>query len=285
MSLRSRLCAYGFDREADRRARLLVFLPWFFWVVLAGCNGASGTDGSRTSPDQSGDASPGSVDGGRGGSGGTKPQPSASATAMPSSVPGACLPALARCDGEGLSCCAGSLCLAEDGVKRCVQTCSSRFDCGSLCCLEDKTANRKVCAAADACPPLPCSEVAGPCEQPGPSCCTALVCVSSTSSDYAGCRKPCGGPSDCDTGCCVPYADGKLGFCGAASLCGCAAADSACGGTRHCCDGLVCTTVDTPGAFACRPSCKTKADCATGCCLGITGTAGSACMPSNWCPK
>ena len=131
----------------------------------------------------------------------------------------ACLPALARCDARGAVCCGSAVCTLREGAQRCVETCTSRFDCGSLCCADDAATGKKLCAAADACPPLPCSDVGGPCEQPGPTCCAGLACVSSTRADFAGCRKPCGASADCETGCCVAYTNGEKGFCAESNLC------------------------------------------------------------------
>ncbi|HEX4478484.1 MAG TPA: hypothetical protein VH142_25550 [Polyangiaceae bacterium] len=204
-------------------------------------------------------------------------------TTTVSTPPVACLPALASCDDPSSTCCEGSVCVERSGVKRCVQTCTTRFDCGSLCCVDDADAGRKLCGDVSQCPPVPCSDVGGSCSQPGPSCCAGLACVSSASSVYAGCRTPCTTSSDCSTSCCVPYASGPGGFCADSSACQCAAADAPCGGTQHCCTGLSCTTSDSSGAFSCKPTCKTNGDCASGCCVPIAGTAESACQTKSVC--
>ncbi|HEX4341620.1 MAG TPA: hypothetical protein VH062_37175 [Polyangiaceae bacterium] len=284
MTLRPR--RRGETQLARRRASFLCLVS----AVAIGCDGSANGPAWHDGTERSADASPGdaSASNAAGGASAVVASPatgdSASSTGGASAA-AACLPPLARCDAAGATCCDGSLCLEQSGAKRCVQTCSVRADCGSLCCVDDAVAERKVCADAAACPSLPCSDVAGPCTQPGPACCSGLTCVSSASSDYAGCRKPCKASADCDTGCCVPFADGTPGFCGATTLCECAALDAACGGTRHCCDGLVCTSTSTQGTFACRPRCTTNADCDTGCCAQITGTADSACLSPMFCPK
>jgi hypothetical protein len=231
--------------------------------------------------------SDGGVGGGQG-SGGFPPMRSAGGQSAgggeaTGGSPSACVPALARCGDNGDVCCSGALCIERDGSRRCVQTCVTATDCGSLCCADDATTGAKLCADQSDCPPLECSGVAGPCTQPGPSCCNGLTCVSSRAPEYSGCRKPCTTANGCESGCCVPYADGKSGFCAEAAACACAVLDGVCGGVHHCCDGLACATFDASGAFACKPECQTDADCQSGCCRPIEGTADSACLSADWC--
>jgi hypothetical protein len=125
----------------------------------------------------------------------------------------ACLPALTDCDAPRAACCPGTLCVERAGSKKCVATCTSRFDCGSLCCLTDTATGESLCADTALCAPIACSAVAGVCDGPGRSCCDGLTCISSPDPDYSGCRKPCLHAPDCDTGCCVPYSNGATGFC------------------------------------------------------------------------
>jgi hypothetical protein len=196
----------------------------------------------------------------------------------------ACVPALARCDASGDRCCSGTVCApGTDGVRRCVQVCEDRLECGSLCCALDEATGLRVCADESACPPLECSGERGPCTQPGPSCCEGLTCVFSRAPEYSGCRKPCEKSEECDTGCCVPYANATASFCADATACACAKGNEQCGGVRRCCDGLACTSFDATGAFACKPKCKQNEDCDTGCCVPIAQTAESACLPKEWC--
>lgn len=242
------------------------------------------SSGGASSQNDAGDPT-----GGGGGGGGASAGGSSAATGGANGATGgatsACLPVLSRCDGEGDTCCAGSVCLDRGGTRRCVQTCTERRECGSLCCAADEATGQKVCADESACGPLDCSDVGGPCDTPGPGCCDGLTCVSSRAPEYSGCRKPCEQASDCDSGCCVPYANAAAKFCADAAACTCAQKDAKCGGVSRCCAGLACTSYDDSGDFACKPTCTTGEDCDTGCCLPIAGTGEAACLPALWCTQ
>ncbi len=264
------------SRSEDRRSRASLVGAALVLFGATGCGQASASArfGSTPGADVDGRAPPAASDGTGG----------ASATAPDGAAPAAaCLPPLASCDDPGRSCCGGSVCVEQGGGRRCVSTCTTRFDCGSLCCLPDSASGKLLCASSDLCPPIPCSDVGGECGKPGFSCCGSMICVASTSSDYGGCRKPCTTSADCDTKCCVPFSNGQSGFCAAASACECATENGTCGGTQHCCNGLTCASSDTPGTFACKPTCTTDADCSTRCCVGVAGTNESVCSAPAAC--
>lgn len=130
-----------------------------------------------------------------------------------------------------------------------------------------------------------CPGVGTACDPDRTICCSGLVCVTSTSPDYAGCRQSCATASDCSTGCCIPFANiPNKGFCGAALLCQCAGQDETCGGARQCCSGFSCSTFDQTGALACHKLCTQNSDCSTNCCVKVNGTADSVCLPAKpWC--
>lgn len=131
-----------------------------------------------------------------------------------------------------------------------------------------------------------CTQIGTPCNTTAPECCPGLLCVGSTSADYAGCRQPCAGATDCASGCCIPFSNiPDKGFCGDALLCQCAGLDETCGGARSCCSGFTCTTFDATNALACKPVCTQNADCTTNCCVAIPGTTDSACLPPSFCGR
>jgi hypothetical protein len=131
-----------------------------------------------------------------------------------------------------------------------------------------------------------CKQLTEACNSNAPDCCGNLTCVSSTSTDYSGCREPCATATDCASGCCIPFGNfPNKGFCGAASLCQCSKLNETCGGTHQCCAGFTCTTYDQTNVLGCRPLCKQNSDCTTDCCIAIPTTTVSACFDPSWCGK
>jgi len=130
-----------------------------------------------------------------------------------------------------------------------------------------------------------CPGVGTACDPNTTICCAGLICVTSTSPDYAGCRQSCTTAADCASGCCIPFANlPNKGFCGDATLCQCAGQGETCGGARQCCSGYSCATFDSTGALACNKLCTQNSDCATNCCVKVNGTPDSVCLPAKpWC--
>jgi hypothetical protein len=129
-----------------------------------------------------------------------------------------------------------------------------------------------------------CTAERAACDPAKTVCCTGLICVTSTSADYAGCRQPCTKAGDCASGCCIPFGNfPDQGFCGDAALCQCSMKNETCGGTRQCCSGFTCTTFDSTGKLGCEPLCTKNADCTTNCCVAIPTTPDSACLAPAYC--
>jgi hypothetical protein len=234
--------------------------------------GAAGQAQAGTGGSASG-ASGAAGSGAASGSGGT-----ASGAAAGSTAGGVCLPPLARCAADG-ECCDGAICLNSE----CRPTCQVRNDCGSLCCQEDPAAGRKLCVAASLC------EGSGDCATEGNACtdspcCDTMICVESTVPSWSGCRPPCQTDGECESDCCLPFANTPSGFCAEPRFCTCAHLDEECGGAIQCCDGLACASTSEAGVYACRPVCTADADCSGGgCCVPLGSTGTKVCMGSS-CP-
>lgn len=258
-------------RRAQQRAGAVALAS----LVLALASGCSSDDTGDREPATGGATAAGGMAGDAGGASGADAQVPAGGSG---GTGNACLPPLARCDGSRGVCCDGSVCVEEEeGVSRCRKTCTERADCETYCCVEDAALGLKLCAAETLCPSV-CFEQGDACSTTGPRCCDPLICVASTVSDYAGCRPTCTDDDDCSDGCCVPFADGSTGFCAGSGACGCGSEGQTCGGAVRCCGNLVCAGT-SPTVFACYPRCSGPSDCDTGCCIPVTGTGDSACMP------
>lgn len=196
----------------------------------------------------------------------------------PAAVVGLCAATGDSCASK--SCCAGLTCVtSSSGAPVCQRICTTGADCASGCCFDKAETGQPVCSAASLC--------ASPCGKMGTSCtystdCCAGLCVGGTTvTDWLGCRRPCSKSSDCSTGCCEMFADGKSGFCVDARWCVCGTSGTACGpGYPTCCSDQECLGFAGDDGYFCRPRCKTTADCASGICSGyITGKDYGACYP------
>ena len=174
------------------------------------------------------------------------------------------------CMSEGSSCltntcCTGLLCVHQSALAAtCGIPCTLGSDCATGCCFDKAETGQAVCSSSDLCV-NPCTKQGGSCTS-ADQCCSDL-CVTSTASDQAGCRQLCTNSSQCSTGCCKVNTGDSYGFCTQARWCACGAAGTKCGSNDPaCCAGTDCVAVGGGSNYLCRPTCKTKADCATGTC-------------------
>lgn len=177
------------------------------------------------------------------------------------------------------ACCDGLTCVNLGSSRICKQPCSDASDCESGCCTDRYDTGDLVCAELEAC--------MNPCKKRGEACtpgtstsatdCCRGACVESENPAFAGCRPTCTKNEHCDTGCCVPFASGKSGFCASAEYCSCLAEGTSCGqNLPNCCDGTLCagTSVDT---LTCRRRCTTDADCPGTKCLPFADGSARVC--------
>ncbi|MBN1652682.1 MAG: hypothetical protein JXA30_02785 [Deltaproteobacteria bacterium] len=200
--------------------------------------------------------------------------------------------ALGLCRGEGAGCskeseCCGDLSCVElaPGRRSCYKVCADSDECDSGCCTDFKDLGSPLCA--------PIEECENPCKKRGEICesaseCCLGTCVTDTEvPDWIGCRPSCSDDSDCFTGCCFLFKDSDRGFCTAEKFCGCGGEGAACGSIEPaCCEGYECTSDSSGGdSFSCRPTCDEDADCASNCCVPLTGSDYGVCFDqgSDYC--
>jgi hypothetical protein len=184
------------------------------------------------------------------------------------------------CAVDGVSCndtpcCEGLRCTAVSPTSRvCYKPCAHGSDCATGCCTDLKDTGDLECAPASACQ-KPCVKRGGSCSSGSTTCCNG-TCVESTSPDQAGCRPTCSTSADCDTGCCVLFANQSIGFCTSIGFCGCGAG---------CPAGSSCLSFDGSN-LGCYKDCKEDTDCPGKCCTSdIPGKDHGSCVTStNCCP-
>jgi hypothetical protein len=188
----------------------------------------------------------------------------------PAAVAGLCMIEGASCTDT--ACCDGLRCTAISTTSRiCYKPCANNTDCTTGCCTDLKDTGDLECAPAAACQ-NPCVKRGGSCTT-STTCCNG-TCVDSTAPDKAGCRPVCNTNADCDTGCCVLFANQPFGFCTSIGYCGCGAG---------CPAGSSCLTFDGSN-LGCYKDCKEDTDCPGQCCTSdIAGEDHGSCITSNNC--
>jgi hypothetical protein len=200
------------------------------------------------------------------------------------SSPGALAGICTGLDGSCASraCCDGLTCAETNGGKACKQGCTSAADCASGCCTDLYDTGVLVCAELDACT-NPCKrrgEACTPGSSTTPNDCCRGSCVESENPEYAGCRPSCTTDAQCDTGCCVLFANSTNGFCAAAQFCGCGAETQACGpNSPDCCAGTTCAG-QTAETLTCRRLCTSDGDCPGTKCIPFSDNSASICDES-----
>lgn len=197
--------------------------------------------------------------------------------------------ALDMCEGEGASCsqdsdCCGMYSCTEisPGTSRCYQACFGPEECETACCTDYHDIGTAICAPVEECE-NPCKKQGEVCEDRS-ECCQGTCVTGTDNPDWLGCRPSCNQDEDCFTGCCQLYSNATYGFCVVAKYCGCGAEGVLCGPYEPaCCDGLECTSTDVEGEYTCKPRCQEDTDCASNCCVPITGTDFSVCYDSSYC--
>ena len=139
-------------------------------------------------------------------------------------------------------------------------------------------------AVFDAAAPLP--DAAGECP---PACdsCNGSTCVNFDPNSE--CAANCSIGNDCNGCCCIGLEQGGgvcVGnFCQGSCSPGCSAIPSMCNVNGDCCEfgigGAYCVNFPDLGGI-CAASCTFDSDCASNCCLGLSG-GGSACGPVELC--
>jgi hypothetical protein len=197
----------------------------------------------------------------------------------PAALAGLCAAEESSCRDK--ACCDGLTCTENASDQPvCRIPCAQASDCTSGCCTDLYDRGVEICAEAAAC--------ANPCKKRGDATCNAGStagdrccrgsCVQATNPDYAGCRPTCAMDADCDTGCCVAFADNQGGFCADARYCSCSAVGAPCGGDQDvdCCDDTRCVAFgDTP--FTCHSECDASRPCVTGSCRTLSDASASVC--------
>jgi hypothetical protein len=189
----------------------------------------------------------------------------------PAAVAGLCAVDGVSCNDT--PCCEGLRCTAISPTSRvCYKPCAHGSDCASGCCTDLRDTGDLECAPASACQ-NPCVKRGGSCTSGSTTCCNG-TCVESTAPDQAGCRPVCSTSADCDTGCCVLFANQPIGFCTSIGYCGCGAG---------CAAGSSCLSFDGSN-FGCYKDCKEDTDCPGQCCTSdIPGKDHGSCVTSTSC--
>lgn len=205
------------------------------------------------------------------------------ACASPKALAGLCVAEGSACDTR--ECCDALSCVDNgSGRKTCQVSCESDSDCETGCCTDRYDVGVKICSPKASCD-SPCKKVGEGCtsDTSGSDCCRG-TCLTSEVPEWNGCRPRCQTNADCaDTGCCQPFSNGGGGFCTDAKWCSCGAAGASCGGnTPQCCSGTLCTG-QTAETLRCNPLCTSNSDCASNCCLKVTGTTSRVCSEASRC--
>jgi hypothetical protein len=139
----------------------------------------------------------------------------------------------------------------------------------------------------------------GGCAAPGEVCSESMPCCMSGQNSEVGplgatcvsndnsCHANCTTGSDCTSGCCTTLVGQNFGVCADPSYC-CVDPGGSCTENGQCCQtgsnvgayGATCVSNDD----TCHAKCHSGGDCASGCCLALTGESYGACAAASYCP-